>query len=100
MKINSQEHLMREYAVDAECKECPALAICPTCPSMNIKYRGDSKKSATLTTTCNAFKVQLKMSAYLTLLKYENCIKNGVEIPLLVINNLSAASEILSNDLF
>jgi len=40
------------------------------------------------------------MSAYLTLLKYENCIENGVEIPLLVINNLSAASEILSNDLF
>lgn len=43
MEINSQEHLMREYAVDPECKECPALAICPTCPSMNIKYRGDSK---------------------------------------------------------
>lgn len=97
MEINSQEHLMREYAVDPECKECPALAICPTCPSMNIKYRGDSKKSATLTTTCKAFKVQLKMSAYLTLLKYEDCIKNGVEIPLSVINNLNAASEILSN---
>lgn len=97
IEINNLNRLMREYATDAECRKCPALAICPTCPSMNIKYRGTSNKSATLTTTCKAFKVQLKMSAYLFMLKYEDYIMRGSDVPSFVSDNLEGSTRILSN---
>lgn len=43
------------------------------------------------------FKVQLKMSAYLFMLKYEDYIMRGSDVPSFVLDNLEGSTRILSN---
>lgn len=95
-EINSLKRLPRRYATNTECRNCPFLASCPTCPSMNLKYTGDYNKSATLVTTCKATKVQFKMSAYLTILRYEKYIEIGESIPADIEENIYSSMEILN----
>lgn len=95
-KIEQMESLPRESAVDETCRKCPFIVGCPTCPSMNYKYTGDFKKSATLVTTCKATKVQFKMTAYLMVLKYEQNILAGEEVSEDLENNIYSAMQILN----
>lgn len=94
--INSLDKIHRKFAINQECRNCPFLASCPTCPSMNLKYTGDFNKSATLVTTCKATKVQFKMSAYLTILRYEKYMQIGKAIPKEIEDNLFSSMEILN----
>lgn len=95
-KIKSLDILPRKYAINKECRNCPFLASCPTCPSMNLKYTGDFNKSATLVTTCKATKVQFKMSAYLFVLRYEKYMQIGGAVPNGIERNLYSSMEILN----
>ncbi len=95
-KIEQLGNLPREYAIDEICQTCPFIVGCPTCPSMNYKYTGDFKKSATLVTTCKATKVQFKMTAYLMMLKYEHKVLAGEKVSEDLQSNIYPAMEVLN----